>query len=310
MSRVCRNPFLTIQGGEYRPQCTHLTLDPQLALGERVSLMKINWKVLLIDDDPGIRRIMGMVLENSGYSVLTAADGESGVKLCQDESPHIVITDIGMPGIDGLEVLRRIKEIDPDKEVIITTAFSDIALAIKAMQLDATGLLTKPISHDSLTVALQRAKERLAKREDQRGYTALMEEKWMATADELAKTFNFQKLLIESSIDGIVACDDQGKVVVFNQSMEEMLGYPRSKVLGKMTLGQFLPPGEAEKFQTLLAAEEYGGKNRLYPFATDLIADDGSRVPVLLSATVLFQEEEPMGMVVFFRDLAGVKGPC
>jgi two-component system, NtrC family, sensor kinase len=272
--------------------------------------MGINWKVLVIDDDPGIRRVMAMVLENSGYRVLTAADGETGLKLCQDESPHIVITDIGMPGIDGLEVLRRIKEIDPDKEVIITTAFSDIALAIKAMQLDATGLLTKPISDDSLTVALQRAKERLAKREDQRGYTALMEEKWMATADELAKTFYFQKLLMESSIDGIVACDEQGKVVVFNQSMEKMLGYPRSKVLGKMTLGQFLPQQEAEKFQTLLQAEEYGGKNRLYPFATELIADDGSRVPVLLSATVLFQEEEQMGMVVFVRDLAGVKGPC
>jgi two-component system, NtrC family, sensor kinase len=265
---------------------------------------------LVIDDDPGIRRVMAMVLESSGYLVLTAADGETGLKLCQDESPHIVITDIGMPGIDGLEVLRRIKEIDPDKEVIITTAFSDIALAIKAMQLDATGLLTKPISDDSLTGALQRAKDRLAKREDQRGYTALIEEKWMATADELAKTFYFQKLLMESSIDGIVACDGQGKVVVFNQSMEKMLGYPRSKVLGKMTLGQFLPQEEAEKFQNLLQAEEYGGKNRLYPFATELIADDGSRVPVLLSATVLFQEEEQMGMVVFFRDLAGVRGPC
>ena len=286
-----------------------MTVDQQLGLGERVSLMKTNWKVLLIDDDPGIRRIMAMVLENSGYSVLTAADGESGVKLCQDESPHIVITDIGMPGIDGLEVLRRIKEIDPDQEVIITTAFSDIALAIKAMQFDATGLLTKPISHDSLTVALQRAKERLAKREDQRGYTALMEEKWMATADELAKTFYFQKLLIESSIDGIVACDEQGKAVVFNRSMEKMLGYPRARVLGKMTLGQLLPPGEVEKFQTLLAVEEYGGRNRLYPYETELVAADGRRVPVLLSATVLFQEEEQMGMVVFVRDLAGVKGP-
>jgi two-component system, NtrC family, sensor kinase len=310
MGRVSRNPFLTIAEGEYRPQCTNLRLDRQVAWEELVSLMEINWKVLLIDDDPGIRRVMALVLENSGYSVLTAADGESGVKLCQEESPHIVITDIGMPGIDGLEVLRRIKEIDPDKEVIISTAFSDIALAIKAMQFDAAGLLTKPISHESLSVALQRARDRLAKREDLRGYTALMEEKWMATADELAKTFSFQKLLIESSIDGIVACDEQGKVVVFNQSMEQMLGYPRARVLGKMTLGQFFSPSAMEKFQDLLAAEEYGGKNRLYPFECELLAEDGSTIPVLLSATVLFQEEQQMGLVVFFRNLARAGRPC
>lgn len=269
--------------------------------------MGTGWKVLLIDDDAGIRRVTAIALEDAGYTVLTAPDGETGIRLCQEESPQIVITDIGMPGIDGLEVLRRIKEMDPDKEVIVATAFSEIALAIKAMQLDACGFVTKPVSDDTLAVALKRAKERYSKRRDIAAYTALMEERWMDTAEELASTFHFQKMLIESSIDGIIACDNQGKVIIFNRSMEKMLGYSGTSVTGKSSLMQFFAPGEAVRFQTRLYSEEYGGKNRLFPFESELVDANGKRIPVLLSATVLFQENEQMGMVVFCRDLENVR---
>jgi len=265
------------------------------------------WKVLVIDDDAGIRRVVAITLEDAGYTVMTAPDGETGIRLCQEESPQIIVTDIGMPGIDGLEVLRRIKEMDPDKEVIVATAFSDIALAIKAMQLDASGFVTKPVSNDALAIALKRAKERYSKRKEIANYTALMEERWMDTAEELARTFLFQKMLIESSIDGIIACDKQGKVIIFNRSMEKMLSYPSAHAIGKTSLIQFFAPEEAAKFQSKLHAEEYGGKNRLFPFESELIDKSGNRVPVLLSATVLFQGNEQMGMVVFFRDLKNIR---
>jgi len=143
--------------------------------------MENNWKVLLIDDDPGIRKILSIALRAAGYAVITASDGETGIKLCQTESPQIVITDIGMPGIDGLEVLKRIKEMDQEKEVIVSTAFTEIALAVKAMQLDATGFITKPVSDEALTQALERAKERYKRGRDLEHYTTLMEEKWMDT---------------------------------------------------------------------------------------------------------------------------------
>lgn len=272
--------------------------------------MGTGWKVLLIDDDAGIRRVMALALEDAGYTVLTAPDGQTGIRLCQEESPQIIITDIGMPGMDGLEVLRRIKEMDPDKEVIVATAFSEVALAIKAMQLDASGFVTKPVSDDALAVALKRAKDRYSKRKDIAQYTALMEERWMDTTEELAKTFHFQKMLIDSSIDGIIAGDKQGKVIIFNRSIEKMLGYPRGEVIGKMSLIQFFAPGEAVKFQSKLYSGEYGGKDRLFPFESELIDIRGNRIPVLLSATVLFQGNEPMGTVVFFRDLENIRSPA
>jgi len=266
-----------------------------------------DWKILLIDDDPGIRKVMSITLEDAGYQVATAATGEEGVDLCQGESPHIVITDIRMPGIDGIEVLKRVKQLDADAEVIVVTAFSELEFAIKALQLDASDFITKPINDDALWVALKRAKERYKTRKDLKDYTAIIEERWMETAEELAKTFHFQKNLIESSIDGIIACDREGKVIIFNKSMEQMLGYAKDKVVEKMSLYQFFSLGEAEKFYSKLHSEEFGGKNRLNLFESTLISKAGNKIPVQLSATVLFQEQEEIGVVGFFRDLRDIR---
>ena len=271
--------------------------------------MQNDWKILLIDDDPGIRKVMSIALEDAGYNVATAADGETGLRLCRETSPHIIITDIRMPGIDGLEVLQRIKEMDREKEVIVITAFSEIELAIRALQLDASDFITKPINDDALWIALKRAKERYTTRKELNDYTVMMEEKWLETAEELAKTFHFQKRLIESSIDGIIACDQYGKVIIFNKSMEQMLGYSKDKVIGKMSLYQFFSLGEYEKFQTKLHSEELGGQNRLVLFETTLISKSGARIPVQLSAMVLFHEDEEVefGIVGFFRDLRDIR---
>jgi two-component system, NtrC family, sensor kinase len=265
------------------------------------------WKILLIDDDPGIRKVMALSLEDSGYEVVTAPDGETGLQLCRTESPQIVITDIRMPGMDGIEVLRRIKKTDPDKEVIVATAFSDLELAVKALQLDASDFITKPINDDALTVALKRAQERYTTRKELNDYTALIEERWISTAEELAKTFNFQQMLIESSLDGIVAGDLEGKVIIFNRRMVEMLAFAREEVVGKAFLGQFFAPGEYEKFSNTLASEEFGGKDRLFLYETTLTGKTGVRVPAQVSAVVLFEEHQNVGVVGFFRDLTSIR---
>lgn len=260
------------------------------------------WKIVLIDDDPDIIKSIGTTLEESGHHVLTASDGDIGMELCEKFLPDIVITDIRHPGIDGFEILRRIKRSFPDVEVIVMTVLSEIELAIQALHLDASDFITKPIANDGLTVALKRAKDRIATRKELKDYTALLEERWMETAEELARTFDMQKSLIESSIDGIVACDSDGKVMIFNRSMERILGYERGEVIGNMYLTQFFLPAEAEKFMDKLRSEEYGGTRRLFLFESVLVDKSGTRVPCQLSAAVMIQGEEEMGTVVFFRD--------
>lgn len=261
-----------------------------------------SWKVVLIDDDPEIRDTIGGVLQGSGHEVFTAGDGDAGMELCERQSPDIVITDIRHPGIDGFEILRRIKTGRPDVEVIVMTVLSEIELAIQALHLNASDFITKPIANDALTVAVKRAKDRIATRKELGDYTALIEERWMQTAEELAKTFDMQKSLIESSIDGIAAFDSDGKTVIFNRSMEKILGYERRHVIGKMHLSRFFSPGEAEKFEQKLKSEEYGGKRRLFLFESILVDKLGGKVPCQLSAAAMFQKEKETGLVVFFRD--------
>jgi len=261
------------------------------------------WKVLVIDDEEGIRKVMSISLEDAGYEVLTAGDGDRGIQLCRQESPHIVITDIRMPGMDGIEVLKRIKEEDPAKEVIVVTAFGEMELAVSALQLDASDFITKPINNEALFVALERAKERYSTRKELHDYTAIIEERWMDTSEELARTFNFQQNLIESSIDGIMGCDKEGKVITFNKSLEKMLGFSKEEVRGKISFEQFFPVGAAERFRDELYSEEQGGERRLFLYETNLLSKTGDKVPVQLSATVLLEEQEEVGIVAFLRDL-------
>ena len=270
-------------------------------------MVKKDWKLLLIDDDPGIRKVMSITLEDAGYAVRTAASGEEGLALCLESSPEIVITDIRMPGMDGLEVLRCVKEKYPDIEVIVVTAFSELDFAVKALQLGASDFITKPVNDDALQVALKRARERYSTRRELRDYTAIIEEKWMETAEELAKTFNFQQILIDSSIDGIVACDQEDRVIIFNKSMETILGYPKHEAIGILTLDRCFAEGEYDKFCAKLRSDEFGGKDRLFLYESTLRSAAGLKIPVQLSASILFELEQPIGVVGFFRDLREIR---
>ena len=94
-----------------------------------------------------------------GYDVLTAENGREGIELFKKESPPIVLTDIKMPGIDGLEVLKQIKNISPETEVIVITGHGDVELAKEAMDLNASGFIHKPIDRQALEDALKKASE-------------------------------------------------------------------------------------------------------------------------------------------------------
>ncbi len=263
----------------------------------------IEWEIVLIDDEEDIRDILSLALKDARYHVSMAADGESGLKLCEEKSPQIVITDIRMPGMDGLQVLEALKEKSPEIEVIVATAFGEIDVAIRALQLDASDFITKPINTRALHLALSRAQERYVARRQLAEYTALLEKEKAETHQELIKTFAFQKNLIESSMDGILACNESGEVATFNKGMEQLLGYSKDEVLHRMSFSQFLPPIEEKALKTALESEKFGGFNRLNLYETSLLDHSSQKIPVQVSGTKLFDHENPEGFVFFFRDL-------
>jgi len=132
--------------------------------------------ILLVDDEEGIRKVLGISLTDMGYHVTTAANGQQALGIFKKEGPSIVLTDIKMPEMDGIELLRRIKAHNPDTEVIMITGHGDMDLAIKSVKYEATDFVTKPINDDILEIALQRAQERIAVRRQLNEYTHNLEQ--------------------------------------------------------------------------------------------------------------------------------------
>ena len=113
--------------------------------------------VLLIDDDQSLRRVIEYSLVENGFAVRPASSGEEGFSLFQKESFDVVITDITMPGMSGLEVLEKVHKEDPGLPVIIITAYGTIESAVSAMKQGAFDYITKPFNRDELRITLDRA---------------------------------------------------------------------------------------------------------------------------------------------------------
>ena len=116
--------------------------------------------VLIVDDDPNILEVLQTRLEASGFTVRTASDGEEALAAHRDSPADAIITDLRMPGVDGLELLHRLREFDPDVPVILLTAHGSIPDAVRAMREGAYDFLVKPYSGGDLVALLRRALER------------------------------------------------------------------------------------------------------------------------------------------------------
>jgi YesN/AraC family two-component response regulator len=121
----------------------------------------VKYKILLVDDDPLILKGIGCDLEGKGYHVTTAKSGEKAIKLLNKETFDLVITDLVMDQIDGIDVLKKSKESNPDTMVIILTGYGDMTSAIDALRLNADDYLLKPCEAEEIYFRVGRCLERL-----------------------------------------------------------------------------------------------------------------------------------------------------
>ncbi|MDX2510198.1 MAG: hybrid sensor histidine kinase/response regulator [Desulfobacterales bacterium] len=132
-------------------------------------------KILLVDDEEGIRKVLGITLSDAGYRVFVAENGQEAFRIFKTETPPIVMTDIKMPGMDGIELLKNIKRLNPDTEVIMITGHGDMDLAIESLKHEATDFITKPINDDIMEIALKKAHNNIIIRKKLREYTQNLE---------------------------------------------------------------------------------------------------------------------------------------
>jgi PAS domain S-box-containing protein len=262
-------------------------------------------RILLIDDEPDIVRVLSMSLKADGYDVIPAHSGMEGIEVFEKEKPEIVLTDIKMPGMDGIEVLKKVKSIEPRSEVIIITGHGDIDNTIEALQYGASDFINKPVRDEALSIALKRARDKLEIKRQLEEYTHDLENKVEEATREVKRRSNFQIKLIRSSNNGIVATDKKLNIVIFNPAAEKMFGYSPPEVINQKTASDLFPEKLSRVFSDALSGKT---DKRDFPWQEITIQSrTGEQIPVSFSGTVLVEKETQMGTVAFFQDLREIK---
>jgi len=177
--------------------------------------------ILVVDDEKDICEVLDISLSDLGYKVSTAGNGEEALQVFEKIKPSIVLTDIRMPGMDGIELLQRIKERDPETEVIVITGHGDMDLAIRSLKLEATDFITKPINDDLLEVALKRAHERISSRRKIKEYTENLERLVLEQSEKLIEAERL--MAVGQVIEGLASAtkniveDFDGTLTYFNE---------------------------------------------------------------------------------------------
>ncbi len=112
-------------------------------------------RILVVDDDPTFRNVLEMRLEGWGYDVRVASDAERGEAISREWNPHLVLSDVVMPEVSGIDLLARLRHDRPDRPVLLLTAHASVELAVEAMKLGAVDFLTKPLNYRNLKAVIR-----------------------------------------------------------------------------------------------------------------------------------------------------------
>ena len=165
--------------------------------GKRISMAD---RILIVDDEEKIRAILGQGLAREGYYCATAENGQEAINQFHKDNFSLVITDIKMPEMDGIELLRRLKAMDPTLIVIMVTAYAEIEVAVEAMHLGADDFILKPIDLELLIFTLRKALENKRLNQEIEAYHINLEK---LVGERTAKLQRTYRILKKSHLDSV-----------------------------------------------------------------------------------------------------------
>lgn len=169
-------------------------------------------KVLVVEDDAVACKQLARTVTKAGFSVQTAEDGATGLALFREAPQDVVITDLRMPGVDGMELVHTVKRLSADTEVIVTTAYGEVETAVSLLREGVLDYLKKPIDLDQLILALGRARERVERRRKLPFFPRIL----LAEDDSPARHC-LSRVLKKEGWDVVQASDGQEAVSLFVQ---------------------------------------------------------------------------------------------
>lgn len=245
-------------------------------------------QILVVDDDARVLNTFSRNLNLAGYPVITASNGQAALETYREARPDITLVDVRMPYMDGFEVLRAIRERDPEAEVILVTGHGDMEMAIEALREGASDFIPKPVEQSTLNAALRHAKERLRlKRELREAQAALrrahdelevrvqQRTAELSEANEQLEAQIAERMRAEHALreaherlratmnalpDILFEVDAEGEIYEFRTPDPELLAAPPEEIRGQ-NVAELLPANAAETIRAALKEAAQTGRH-------------------------------------------------
>jgi PAS domain S-box-containing protein len=241
-------------------------------------------KILIVDDDQNLCKTLIDILSHKGFEPFSAKNGQSAIGLAKEKAFPVVLIDLRLADIPGLEVLKAVKEEDPDTECIILTGFASTESAIKAINLGAYSYLQKPYDVDQLIVTIKHALEKNEAKQ------------------ALSESEKRYRQLYEGAIDGIIAINLDCDIIDFNSSLLKLLQYSEEE-LKSLTIWDITPKKWHRDNKKVHAQIRKRGYSDL--FEKEYIRKDGTTTPVEISGFITKDEQNnQIGTWAFVRDIS------
>jgi DNA-binding NtrC family response regulator len=248
-------------------------------------------KVLVVDDEEAMREVLEMRLQGWGYDVGLAATGTDGCTMAESYRPDIVLSDVVMPGLSGLELLSALKASDPERPVILITAQGSIDLAVEAMKQGARDFLTKPLDYGKLKAILEAMHRETDLRKESRKFFSLLEGnagfgEFVGTSRKIRETYE----LIRS-----IGSTDTSVIITGESGTGKELAARTIHALSARSKGPFVPINAAAIPENLIESELFGHEKGAF---TGAVAARAGCFEVANRGTLLLDEIAEMPMAL------------
>lgn len=256
-------------------------------------------KIIVVDDERDIREGVERILLRMGYEVLKAGQGEEALNILEKERVDLAILDLKMPGMDGMELHQRIREIDDKIIVIIITGYATIETAIEAMKQGAYDFIPKPFEPEHLRIVVRRAHEKLRLTMEAE---ALQAER-ARTLIDLDREKSRIRTIVESLPTALVVTNTGGEVVLMNPAFLRSLDLNDSVTAGKKLESYIADKGFRDMVLKLSRGEcDPGGEAPTYELVVS-----GNKYLMARGQSVINENNECMGAVVTFANITSLK---
>ncbi|WP_455277877.1 response regulator [[Eubacterium] cellulosolvens] len=248
--------------------------------------------ILIIDDDESTRRSLTLIFSKKGYDIETVGTGHDALTKVKEKNFNLVLVDIKLPDMEGIDLIVPLKEINPDMAVIMVTAFASMETVMQALNLGASAYITKPLNMEEVFVTV---------RENLEKQTLIVENKRLFNA--LSDSEKRYRTLFEESRDAISMSTQAGKLIDINQSFLDLFGYTEKEMANLEAEELYVHQEDRRRFR-----QEIETKGYAKDFEVKMRKKNGEKIDCLLTSSV---HRDDQGNILryqtFIRDITARK---